>query len=61
VIEQLIIILDSDVTEIRKLDPIKWDEYFDEKALLRNEIKIRTTPPFLSQKALMYPSTYQNK
>ena len=40
VIEQLIIILDSDVTEIRKLDPIKWDEYFDEKALLRNEIKI---------------------
>jgi len=22
------------------LDPIKWDEYFDEKALLRNEIKI---------------------
>ena len=43
-IEQLIIILDSDVTEIRKLDPIKWDEYFDEKALLRNEIKIWTTP-----------------
>jgi hypothetical protein len=40
VIEQLIIILDSDVTEIRKLDPIKWDEYFDEKALLRKEIKI---------------------
>ena len=40
VIEQLIIILDSDVTEIRKIDPIKWDEYFDEKALLRNEIKI---------------------
>ena len=40
VIEQLIVILDSDVTEIRKLDPTKWDEYFNEKALLRSEIKI---------------------
>jgi hypothetical protein len=36
VIEQLIIILDSDVTEIRKLDPTKWDEYFNEKALRSN-------------------------
>ena len=38
VIEQLIIILDSDVTEIRKLDPSEWDEYFNERVLRSNEL-----------------------
>jgi hypothetical protein len=37
VIEQLIVILDSDVTKIRKLDPSEWDEYSNEKALRSNE------------------------
>jgi hypothetical protein len=37
VIEQLIVILDSDVTGIKKLDPSEWDEYFNENALRSNE------------------------
>ena len=37
VIEQLIVILDSDVTGIRKLEPSEWDEYFNEKTLRSNE------------------------
>jgi len=37
VIEQLVVILDSDVTGIKKLDPSEWDEYFNGKALRSNE------------------------
>jgi len=36
VIEQLIIILDKDVTEIKKLDQSQWDKYFNEISLRSN-------------------------
>ena len=37
VIEQLVIILDTDVSEISRLDQSDWDGYFSPKELRSNE------------------------
>ena len=37
VIEQLVIILDTDVSEISRLDQSDWDGYFSQKELRSNE------------------------